>query len=859
MTALKFWDGSAWQAVGTVPGPPGPQGDPGMGWQGDWQSDLSYVPGDVVAYEGQMWVANQNTTGSAQYPGSVFDTWDLAVGRATSSDGAYFRPAGWCDTTALTASTWKTLPTKSGANPGGIFPAGSYIENADGSVTVAEAGVYTITCTAVLSAAGDKVLSVGSTPNAQNYWDHVNNVASSANEILHLGTTVKLDAGQKIYLTGYNTGGGNAAIYYMAIVRETGSKGDKGDPGGTMGAAVLVAASAGAGTTVTNSWKTVPFGSSPTIDPAGSFVDNGDGSFSVTEAGYYHITAQVHGAWPTTAILAASISRTPNVEGGISAQTSGTASGGPRVEVSGTLWCAVADKNYITAWSSASQGCVLDFLSAVRQGGPKGDKGDTGDSATASPIYGRWASPTTGSQPFTMPFGANRQQLSAEAQAYMIESGSAIQILKAGAYRINFATMSANSVAAGNTFYTRLKINGTDKEVRFLYASAASQNLVAEGFWEGELAVNDLIAIEISGGGLSPVADPTGVYNFLHVEYASPIAGPKGDPGDPQTPVEANHARYALSVTGTLNAWSTPMLPTKVNDSGDVGAFTVINPHPLTGGPAIVVRDYGVYHVTVQTTPPPTAYRHLHQLRANGSFMKQVDTGLTTTAAGVAPTGDSDFDLVMAAGTVLDVVSYTNLAGAVAGHFSITRLVQGQPGPRGDPGPPLPVGGATGESLVKASANPQDAQWAIPKGALIDVQKIIGANSAYKVMTSGQRFATVAAGTTDLALSYTPPVDVWWEVTFFLGILNKTDAAYHYAQPGLYINPADADGWQGPVGTKMQHSTVQTFEHQVIVGLFKLAANVAYQAYCACGFSGGTWQYHQGPQQLTLTAKAYKR
>ena len=79
-------------------------------------------------------------------------------------------------------------------------------------------------------------------------------------------------------------------------------------------------------------------------------------------------------------------------------------------------------------------------------------------------------------------------------------------------------------------------------------------------------------------------------------------------------------------------------------------------------------------------------------------------------------------------------------------------------------------------------------------GTLLDVQRITGNSAAYKVITTGQRLTINANGIPDLALSYTPPVNAWWEVDLLLGLLNKTDAAYHYAQCILQCQPNDADG-----------------------------------------------------------------
>lgn len=183
-------------------------------------------------------------------------------------------------------------------------------------------------------------------------------------------------------------------------------------------------------------------------------------------------------------------------------------------------------------------------------------------------------------------------------------------------------------------------------------------------------------------------------------------------------------------------------------------------------------------------------------------------------------------------------------------------------------GPTGPAGPTGGTSYYEQAADPgavmngslwvdtDEAPLTMP-GTIIDVQKLNGTNAAYVAITSGSRFK-VSAGA-DLALSYTPPVNCWWDVDLVVGTLQKTDAAYHYAQIYIGLTPTDEDGIAAVNTTKTQHSTVQTFEPQVISSLFKLKANTAYQVWASMSTSGGTWQYWQGSTQLWIQAKAIAR
>jgi len=145
------------------------------------------------------------------------------------------------------------------------------------------------------------------------------------------------------------------------------------------------------------------------------------------------------------------------------------------------------------------------------------------------------------------------------------------------------------------------------------------------------------------------------------------------------------------------------------------------------------------------------------------------------------------------------------------------------------------------------------------KGRLIDVQKVVGQNNAYRALGNGAQLTVNAANTIPLQSWYTPPIDVWWEAHLHIGILNKTDAAYHYSQPNLTMNTPDADGFQTATNTITQHSAVQQYESHNMFAMFKLTAGVAYSVYSTVGFSGGTWQYYQGANTLNLVTKAWAR
>jgi hypothetical protein len=110
-----------------------------------------------------------------------------------------------------------------------------------------------------------------------------------------------------------------------------------------------------------------------------------------------------------------------------------------------------------------------------------------------------------------------------------------------------------------------------------------------------------------------------------------------------------------------------------------------------------------------------------------------------------------------------------------------------------------------------------------------------------------------------MRLSYTPPVDAWWEVHGEIGIITCQTAAYVYAYGNLTLTPADADGASMNSMLVMQHAQVNMYENRKMHALFKLRAGVAYTADLGISPANGTWTYYCGPAQLSIEGKAWPR
>jgi hypothetical protein len=151
-----------------------------------------------------------------------------------------------------------------------------------------------------------------------------------------------------------------------------------------------------------------------------------------------------------------------------------------------------------------------------------------------------------------------------------------------------------------------------------------------------------------------------------------------------------------------------------------------------------------------------------------------------------------------------------------------------------------------------------------PAGGVLDARRISGQYNGYQgpnnITTAIQMYTDLSAAV-PLRLSYTPPIDCWWDVGFDVGIVQKNDANYHYCYGGIQLTPGDVDGVSDCSGHLVtQHASVNQYEARQVRRLFKLAAGVPYVASAVLGpASGGSWSYYAGSAQMWMEALAYAR
>jgi len=140
-------------------------------------------------------------------------------------------------------------------------------------------------------------------------------------------------------------------------------------------------------------------------------------------------------------------------------------------------------------------------------------------------------------------------------------------------------------------------------------------------------------------------------------------------------------------------------------------------------------------------------------------------------------------------------------------------------------------------------------------GTLLALQIDRAVDNTWVAIAAGVTFKKT--GATPLQISYTPEVPCWWDVTAYIGGLQKDDAAYHYSYGSLVLTPADADGQDTRNVIATQHNTVTPHKHRVVRAVFKLNAGTLYTVQYWHQPNGGTWQFYQASLTAYITGKVW--
>jgi hypothetical protein len=189
--------------------------------------------------------------------------------------------------------------------------------------------------------------------------------------------------------------------------------------------------------------------------------------------------------------------------------------------------------------------------------------------------------------------------------------------------------------------------------------------------------------------------------------------------------------------------------------------------------------------------------------------------------------------------------------------------ISNEPTKGGGPLPNVNVRDGTAYDLVVAPdlvwrLRYTNGRWLMIGGAPL-VYSQVGESSAYAGISSGQVVTVNAALSKALQWQFTPLVDVWAEVEFFMGLVAKMDAAYHYLYFSTQCAPQPPIIAFDRIAYRTQHSAVQQYENYTVRGRYGLSAGVTYTMNCVAAMSGGSWQFFQGPGQLNMNGKAWPR
>lgn len=147
-----------------------------------------------------------------------------------------------------------------------------------------------------------------------------------------------------------------------------------------------------------------------------------------------------------------------------------------------------------------------------------------------------------------------------------------------------------------------------------------------------------------------------------------------------------------------------------------------------------------------------------------------------------------------------------------------------------------------------------------PVGTVINVQNIRGYDETYSGGIPMPYTLDRGPNGTPMQISYTPPVDVWWDVSGLIGIVRHTIAAYAYAYGTINLNTADVDGIQYSNHLITQADSVNQYEGRNLYEIFKLAAGTAYNiTLTMSGGTAGEWIYYRSPSTLKMSARAIVR
>ena len=710
-------------AAGTpgAAGAQGPQGATGAAgtptWRGDWSAAATYQQGQAVYFEGASYVAKGPLTGSSQSPSALPSQWDFlakqgaqgvqgipggALGAASFSHYAPPSTAG----VSLAAFTWKTLPLEGVSN---IDPAGSFTVNADGSVTPTESGWYQVNAVGVVKSAYSDVLTIaldnGPNHTGTNYaWV---GAPGSANQFprVPIAAAVYLLGGSKIFVSANTPAGTTAYLQHLSIARVGGTQGEKGDPGTFQygyqqyypGVIVNVPATG---------WKSIPIGmvGGQTIEPAGAFTKNADGSITVVNEGWYQVNTTVSS--DIGEVIRVSIGTAPDSEGALGVMFGD--SGYADLSVGAKL--VAGTKLYVNVRPQGDGGnCQVDTFSVLRTGA--GATGATGAQGLPGP---------TGPQGVGGGGGALTYDFTLDTDGWPGDGELQFNAEQWSATELSASTLTSDGKSVEPVWWkwpegSRLVIQGREPD-RYAIVVMTDDN------------ESTTRAIEVIDGAEDLIAEPVEIY------FVPPEAGAGGGGGGHIVQDEGTtltqRSKINFTGTGVVATDDAVNDATRVDigtlgaaaacwDSGagvavGAGTYTILpagtaqgQNTPIefvrNGDGTITVATAGWYDITTNpqfnVASGVTTVEWRLCVSYDGSVPNQASYVAVSTfgyPTSTYPSATVATTRYLPAGTRIALYGYAGLASTQScGRFSISRVG----GPKGDTGPP---GGTMGAVVAKA-------------------------------------------------------------------------------------------------------------------------------------------------------------
>lgn len=146
-------------------------------------------------------------------------------------------------------------------------------------------------------------------------------------------------------------------------------------------------------------------------------------------------------------------------------------------------------------------------------------------------------------------------------------------------------------------------------------------------------------------------------------------------------------------------------------------------------------------------------------------------------------------------------------------------------------------------------------------GQVIDDRNLrAGVDDAGAVLLGTAVYATAnLSASVPMVMTYTPPVNVWWEVNSWL-YLTKEDAVYGYAYNRMVISPADVDGRTSTDAILGgMHNGVNRYATIHATEKWKLVANTAYTVTVQTWGSTANFNHQRGDRYSGMKATARVR